>query len=94
VSHGGIKNCTKLVRDRNKASHTGRGEDFIYYKEKEKLCKQVLHDNQQIYWENYRSSLNNNSKLSQVWYNIKKMLGNIPSKKEIPTLIHPPRINY
>ena len=42
----------------------------------------MLHDTQQTYWENYCNSLNNNSNLSQVWYNIKKMLG----KKEIPTL--------
>ena len=40
-----------------------------------------------MYWENYCNSLNNNSKLSQVWHNVKKMLGNAPSKKEIPTLI-------
>jgi len=84
------QNCTKVVRERNKArnraSHTGRGEDFIYYKEKEKLCKKLLHDTQQTYWENYCNSLNNNSNLSQVWYDVKKMLGNSPSKKEIPTL--------
>ena len=46
----------------------------------------MLHDTQQTYWENYCNSLNNNSNLSQVWYNIKKMLGHAPSKKEIPTL--------
>ena len=46
----------------------------------------MLHDTQQTYWENYCNSLNNNSNLSQVWYNIKKMLGNAPSKKEILTL--------
>jgi len=84
------KNCTKVVRERNKArnraSHTGRGEDFEYYKEKEKLCKKLLHDTQQTYWENYCNSLKNNSKLSQVWYDVKKMLGNAPSKKQIPTL--------
>ena len=30
--------------------------------------------------------MNNNSKLSQVWYDVKKLLGNSPSKKQIPTL--------
>ena len=83
------QNYTKVVPERNKArnraSHTGRG-DFIYYKQKEKLCKNILHDIQQTYWQNYCNSLNNNSKLSQVWYDVKKMLGNSPSKKEIPTL--------
>jgi hypothetical protein len=73
------QNCTKLVRQRNKArnraSHTGRGEDFKNYKEKEKLCKKMLHDTQQTYWENYCNSLNNNSNLSQIWYNVKQMLG-------------------
>ena len=84
------QNCTKLVRQRNnarnRASHTGRGEDFKNYKEKEKLCKKLLHDTQQTNWENYCNSLNNNSNLSQVWYNVIKMLGHAPSKKEIPTL--------
>jgi hypothetical protein len=40
------QNCTKLVRQRNKArnraSHTGRGEDFKNYKEKKKLCKKLI----------------------------------------------------
>ena len=47
----------------------------------------MLHDTQQTYWENYCNSLNNNSNLSQVWYNVKKMLGIAPSQNEIPTLI-------
>jgi hypothetical protein len=84
------QNCTKLVRQRNTArnrvSHTGQGEDFKNYKEKEKLCIKMLHDTQQTYWENYCNSLNNNSNLSQVWYNVKKMLGIAPSQNEIPTL--------
>ena len=46
----------------------------------------MLHDTQQTYWENYCNSLNNNSNLSQVWYNVKRMLGALPSKKETPTL--------
>ena len=36
------QNCTKLVRNRNKARNTGMEEDFIYYKDKEKLCKKVV----------------------------------------------------
>jgi len=47
------QNCTKLVRDRNKArnraSHTGREEDFIYSKEKEKLCKKYYMIPRKIY---------------------------------------------
>jgi hypothetical protein len=61
IYHGFIRNF--------RASHTGRGEDFKNYKEKEKLCKKLLHDTQQIYWENYCNSLNNNSNLSQVYIN-------------------------
>ena len=61
---------------RNRASHTGRGGgDFVYYKEKETLCKKLLHDTQQTYWENYCNSLHNNSKLSQVCYDVKKNVG-------------------
>ena len=83
------QNCTKLVRQRNKArnraSHTGRGEDFKNYKEKEKLCKKLLHDTQQTYWENYCNSLNNSSNLSRVWYNVKK---NVGSCMQILTIVH------
>jgi DNA-binding ferritin-like protein (Dps family) len=53
--------------------HTGRREDFKNYKEKEKLCKKMLHDTQQTYRENYCNSLNNNSNLSPVWYNTEHM---------------------
>ena len=64
------------------------GGMISYIIKKKKSClKKVLHDNQQMYWENYCNSLNNNSKLSQVWYNVKKMLGNALNKKGIPTLI-------
>ena len=91
MSHGGIKIVLNMFVTETRLE-TGPvsywpGKDFIYYKEKEKLCKKVLHDTQQKYWENYCSSLNNNSKLSQMWYNVKQMLGNAPSKKQIPTLI-------
>ena len=70
------QNYTKVVRERNKArsraSHTCRGEDFVYYKEQEKLCKKILHDT------------NNNSKLSQVWYDVKKCWVIHPVKKKSP----------
>jgi hypothetical protein len=80
------QNCTKLVRQRNKArnraSHTGRGRISKIIKKKKNCVKKCY----MIPRKNYCNSLNNNSSLYQVWYNVKKMLGNAPSKKETPTL--------
>ena len=89
MSHGGIKIEQNLF-DKGTRLETGPvilvGGRISKIIKKKKNCKKMLHDTQQTYWENYCNSLNNNSNLSQVWYNVKKMLGNAPSKKEIPTL--------
>ncbi|VDI00719.1 Hypothetical predicted protein [Mytilus galloprovincialis] len=84
-------NCTKAVKDRNKArnkaQHTGNGQDFKNYKEKQNKCRKILNDSQKQYWESYCDSMNSDTKLSKVWYNIKRMLGKVTEKKEIETLI-------
>ena len=71
--------CTKKARERNKArnraQHNVDGQDYIYYKEKEKLCKSTIKNAQKLYWESYCQSLNSDSHIGQVWNTIKKMLG-------------------
>ena len=83
--------CTNIVRERNKArnraQHTGSGQDYIIYKEKEKVCKSTIKTAQQQYWESYCQSLNSDSHIGQVWNTIKKMLGKTANLIGLPTFI-------
>ncbi|VDH93608.1 Hypothetical predicted protein [Mytilus galloprovincialis] len=66
---GGMKNCTLVVKERNKARnkarHTGGGHDYLLYKEKEKECRNTIKLTQQQYWETFCSGLNNNNNIGQ-----------------------------
>ena len=82
--------CTKAVASRNKirnrVRHTGNGEDYLEYKQKERECKNIINKTQKLYWEEYCSKLNGNNNLSQVWKTIKNMMGKNTAPKTIPTL--------
>ncbi|VDI72394.1 Hypothetical predicted protein [Mytilus galloprovincialis] len=84
--------CTKSVKERNicknRAQHTGFGTDFTIYREKERACRKTIKAAQAMYWESYCNSLNNDSKLSDVWKKVKSMLGKTFKKLNLPTLLY------
>ncbi|VDI32154.1 Hypothetical predicted protein [Mytilus galloprovincialis] len=76
--------CTKSVKERNicknRAQHTGFGTDFTIYREKERACRKTIKAAQAMYWESYCNSLNNDSKLSDVWKKKVWFLQKLPSE--------------
>lgn len=84
--------CTNSVKKRNKArnraQHTGKGEDFENYKHLEKECRVAIKNAQNEYWESYCNSLNCDTTLGSLWYNIKKMMGKASKSLSLPTLLY------
>lgn len=66
---------------RNKMNKTKDIDDCIEYRRRKGVAQKILKIESQNYWENYCSTLNNQTKMSSVWGMAKKMNG-IPSNKK------------
>lgn len=73
VSHGGIKIVRKLLEIETKEeTEKAEKEGVLYTTKKKKICVRKFYVIPSKHTGNGCSSLNNNSRLSQVWYNIIK----------------------
>ena len=73
------KSCTSAVKARNHAFHRMRRittpENVFIYKRKKAEARKTIHEAKINSWQEYCNSLNNNSKLTQVWKTLKRFSG-------------------
>ena len=83
--------CQENVKKRNKAhkkmKRSNDLDDCIEYRRLKAVAQRTIREEQQNYWKEYCSSLNEDSKLTSVWRMAKRM-GGKNSNNNIPTLIH------
>ena len=81
--------CTTRIKDRNvaqnKMNNTRDLNDIINYKRLKALAQRDLKSKAKEYWQQYCSSLNNNTKLGSVWNMARKMNG-VQSNRSMPSL--------
>ena len=82
--------CASAVRKREQALAASRSnktaDAYINYKKQKAICRRVIKDTKQEYWESYCDTLTDTTKLTSVWRMAKSMQGS-SSPASIPTLV-------
>ena len=81
--------CTEAVRNKRRAKRRMKNrfdlQDCIEFRQTRATARRVIREEQQNSWRNYCTSLNDKSKLGDIWRMSKKMAGT-NTTREFPTL--------
>lgn len=82
--------CTDAIKNRNisqnKARHSYSIDHYHDYVRNQKIVKETITRTKQEYWESYCNTLNDRSKLSNVWKTVKCLGNTAGSGQSIPNL--------
>jgi len=82
--------CTKAVKDRNKAFRELKKTlipiTLIVYQRKRALARKIIKQAKRKYWQSFCSTIGRETQLGEVWCVLKKMVG-VDRTRNIPVMI-------